>query len=298
MCLRYGIDHVTSSEIIHWLMELYDDGIISADDTDGIPMEWGSGRAILGMLKKMAFREGIGNILADGILPAAKAIGRNSEYYASHSRGLPMSELNNPNFTGAMKGAALAIVVSSRGDTLKIMSTTTTAHLTPAEAKAMTGTEMARKSLKCDGKPELVKFMEDTVVMADTLSFCKLQTQWTSFGVCRWEDFAAFLSAGSGRAIDVQTLLDFANKIRTLERAYEIQEGYTREKQVLPERFYETIKEGRLKGLRLTHEELEDMKTKYYRLRGWDEETGIPTEEILNRYGFNKAVQNLKGISG
>jgi aldehyde:ferredoxin oxidoreductase len=298
MCQRLGLDHMTASEMINWLMTLYEKGIISAEDTDGIPMEWGSGEAILGMLKKMAFREGIGNVLAEGILPAAKAIGRNSEYHASYNRGLPVSEVSIPNLVGGLKGVALGLVVSSRGDTMEAVSPGTTTENTPEATIAMTGIEASADVVSCEGKPEFVKFTEDVIAIADSVSFCKLHTQWTSWGLVRMEDIAAFLSAGSGRAVDVNMLFDDANKVRTLEHAYLLQEGYTRGEQVLPEQYYETIKAGPLKGMQLTHEELEGMKTQYYRLRGWDENTGIPTEETLNRYGLSKVVQNLKNISG
>ena len=79
MSQKYGIDCVSSGKIIRWLMQLYEEGIISAEDTDGISMKWGSREAIRGMLKKMTYREGIGDVLADGILAAAKHIGRGSE---------------------------------------------------------------------------------------------------------------------------------------------------------------------------------------------------------------------------
>ena len=79
--------------------------------------------------------------------------------------------------------------------------------------------------------------------------------------------------------------------------AYDITEGFSREKQTLPERFFKTIDRGPYKGEKLDPAKLEEMKTKYYKLRGWDEKTGIPTEELLNKYGLEDVAQNLKDLN-
>jgi aldehyde:ferredoxin oxidoreductase len=253
----------------------------------------------------MIFREGIGDVLAEGLLTAAKKIGRNSEYYINHVRGLAMHELGYPNVTPAFKGVVLSIALNARGDSVTAMSPMGAGQMPIEELRTITGMPDIPEgpdgfigfSLTCDGKPEIYKYLEDVAIIADSLSMCKQHSRW-AHKINPPEDIAEFLSVLSGRAVDVQTLFDYADKIRTLEYAYLLQEGYTREKQVLPERFYEPIKEGPFTGMQLTHEELEGMKTKYYQLRGWDEKTGIPTEETLKRYGFNKAAQNLKDVSG
>ncbi|MFC1995061.1 aldehyde ferredoxin oxidoreductase C-terminal domain-containing protein, partial [Chloroflexota bacterium] len=112
---RYGVDILSAMMIISWLMDLYQNGIITAKDTDGIPMEWGSREAMVGMLKKIAYREGFGNVLADGMLPAADKIGRGAKDYAYQVHGLPPDGSLTPNRTIPLKGLSLAMVMA-RGD--------------------------------------------------------------------------------------------------------------------------------------------------------------------------------------
>ena len=116
---RYGVDITSSTGIIHWLMELYGKGVITAKDTDGIPMERGSREAIIGIFRKIVHREGFGDVLADGILPAAERIGRGARDYANQMKGLTLGSASAPNSLIPAKGAALCTVMSSRGDVMR-----------------------------------------------------------------------------------------------------------------------------------------------------------------------------------
>jgi aldehyde:ferredoxin oxidoreductase len=310
LCQRHGLDAVSAGETIHWLMELYEKGIITKEDTDGIPMEWGSPEAIRGMLDKMIFRKGIGNILAEGILPAAKEIGRNSEEYANQVKGMPMPEGTNPDWLPHLKGASLTNAVGPRGETMRGLTAVTEYefglqrdNLSPEEAaflreyfKQITGTEKAIYPQEYEGKPELVVFFEGLVLLCDMLGICKYLTpfqQWAIFP----EHLAGLYSAGSGVETSADDLFKVAHKIRTLERAYEAGEGISREKDTLPKRFIDhPVKQGPVKGAVLESAKFEEMKTKYYELRRWDVKTGIPTEETLKELGLDDVAARLKKL--
>ena len=312
LAVRYGVDITGVMRIIGWLMELYEKGIITAEDTDGIPMEWGNQEAIVGTLRKIAFREGFGDVLADGMLPAAARIGRGAIEYANHMKGLPMYEPFAPDTVIPQKGTALAMAMSSRGDTMRARTAVFVEELelmkliadekTAAEdkkariqkVKEIAGSEKAASPEEYEGKPEITVYIEDAVIIADCLSVCKHPGAFLSFPFDE-KTQAALLSAGTGIETSAGKLFEFAKKVRNLERAFCAREGMTRDHDSLPKRFMDRpLEEGPHKGWMLKSSEFEKMKSKYYTLRGWDIDTGIPTRETLEQTGLEDIAQDLE----
>ena len=93
----------------------------------------------------------------------------------------------------------------------------------------------------------------------------------------------------------MDTLFKFAKRVRNLERAYCVREGMTRETDSLPKRFIDhPLQQGAFKGTVLESSKFEDMKSKYYALRGWDIATGIPSRETLEQTGLGKIARDLE----
>jgi len=317
---RYGVDVDSSMGIKAWLMELYENGLITVKDTDGLPMEWGSKEAILGMLKKIVYREGLGDVLADGILPAADRIGRGSKDYANHMKGLPLYDVNTPQEIVPDKGSALSMAVSSRGDLMKAhvailgekgMAEKVAmmyAELIGDEQKGVEGVAAARQRVKeiagsekaaladeYEGKPELAIFSEDLIIINDCLSACKMCSSFLSFPFSE-EYEAKLFSAGTGVETSVDTLFKFAKKVKNLERAFCVREGMTREMDSLPKRFMNHPVQRGVSTSVLESKKFEEMKDKYYALRGWDIATGIPTREALEQTGLGDVAQDLEKL--
>jgi aldehyde:ferredoxin oxidoreductase len=315
---RYGIDIVSSLEIIAWLMELYENGIITAKDSDGIIMEKGSRQAIIGILEKIVYRKDFGNVLADGILAAAGKIGRGAKDYANQVKGLPLHAEFTPDELVPVKGSALATVVSSRGDMVRARTTGQEEEATKVLAslheqihgvkkdgelieaarqrsKYITGTEKAFVADEYEGKPELVAYSEDTYIVNDCLGVCKCCNFFSGYHAFDENYEAALFSAGSGVDTNADMLFRFARKVKNLERAYCTREGMTRDMDSLPKRFMDhTIQEGIHKDSVLETNRFELMKDKYYALRGWDVATGIPTQKTLEQYGLGYVAQDLE----
>lgn len=313
---RAGVDIISSMRIISWVMTLYENGIITAGDTDGIPMERGSKQAILGMLHKMIDREGFGDLLADGMRAAAEQLGSEALAYANQVKGLPIYETFEPETLIPQKATALGLVVSSRGDTMKtrtdtfieeldlmrMMSDHRTADVLKAaklkKIKRIAGSENAADPKTYAGKAELVIYAEDIITCADCLGACKFMGSFLSFPFDEdW--YAELLSIGSGKETGTASLFRTARRIKHLERAFCAREGMSRETDTLPKRFLDTtLKEGVFKGWQITTKHFEAMKDRYYRLRGWDVQTGIPTAETLKRYNLGDVAVDLqqKGI--
>lgn len=311
---RYGIDHVSAVGILRWLMQLYEEGLITAKDTDGIPMEWGSREAMLGMLKKIVYREGFGNVLADGILPAANKIGRGSEDYADHMKGLPQY---SPYMRGniiPLKGHSLALAISPRGDTMRTMfgreifnetykilasrygeaRAVSYANDIRRMTKELAGTEEAALPEGYEGKAKVVVASEDKITINDCTGACKISGgQYDRPFNEKYQ--SALISAGTGTEINIDALNDCAKTVRNLERAFNVREGMTRETDSLPKGYMDLpIKAGLFKGEVLDSAKFEKMKDEYYSLRGWDIATGIPTRETLEQTNLIDIARDLE----
>jgi len=105
ICNRAGIDTISGGTIISFAMELYENGILTKEDTDGIELKWGNHHAMVAMTKKLANREGLGDILADGVKIAAEKIGKGAEKFAVHIGGQELGmhdpKLANPRMPTA-----------------------------------------------------------------------------------------------------------------------------------------------------------------------------------------------------
>lgn len=159
------------------------------------------------------------------------------------------------------------------------------------------GTEKAADPNEYEGKPELVAYAENVVTICDMLSTCKYLSHWFNFHPFDQSFQARLFSAASGEETTPEKFFEFAEKVRTLERTYEVGEGLDRDQDTLPKRFMDspTTMQG-IEGAVLESAKLEEMKSRYYELRGWEAATGAPTEETLRKYGLDSAAEALKKL--
>lgn len=90
LCDRYGLDAISAGDTIAFAMELYEKGILTKTELDGLELRWGDPEPVIELIRKIALREGVGNILAEGSARASKIIGRGSEKFAMHAKGLEL----------------------------------------------------------------------------------------------------------------------------------------------------------------------------------------------------------------
>jgi len=286
LCQKLGIDVISLGDILAWTMELHQRGIITAKDTDGIPMEWGSREAIIGMADKIVRREGFGDVLADGIIPAARKVGRGSEEFAMHVKGLPMQ--NYP--FNSSPAWALAGAVGARGDAQKVCC--------PWEEFPWMPTKQATATSKYEGKAASLIENEHEQNLADYLGFCRMLSTSVNVGVPKElgvKRFTELYSIGTGLSISHEEVIEAIDRGLDLGRAYDCREGLTREQDRIPKRFLNTpVTEGPKKGEMVEERKLEQMKSEYYALKGWDVATGVPTRETLEKRGLSDVADDLE----
>jgi aldehyde:ferredoxin oxidoreductase len=276
LCNAYGIDTISTGVIIAWLMECYERGIVSKQDVDGIEISWGNVDAALKLIEKIAKREGIGDLLAEGIKKAAKTIGRGSERYAMEVKGLEVP-LHEPR---AKKGLGLSYATSIRGACHMQAFHDTDVEKEDVAPEIGISKALDRHSTTRE-KSDMIKRSQDWVAVTNSLLICT-SPGWIGFKYTRPLFLADALNAITGLNLTVSDLMIIGERANNLCRCFNAREGMTRKDDYLPLRFTEEpLPDGLSKGQCISKDVLSNMLDDYYELRGWDSKTGNPTKEKL-----------------
>lgn len=279
LCAAYGFDTISLGVVIAFAMECYERGIITASETDGVELRQGNARAMLQMIEKINRREGFGAVLAEGVVRAAKAIGRGAEEFAMHTHGqeIPMHE---PRLKMGL-GVGYAVsptgadhnhnihdtIYTKEGETINQMR-----QLDPAIRPLPAG------DLSVD-KVRLLTANTNWMHMWDSAVMC----QFLPYSPQQMTDL---LNAVTGWEADTKEYLRTGERAATLARLYNLREGWDPREDTLPKRFFEPFKSGPLAGTGVSPEAFAAATREYYREMGWDE-NGVPTGERLRELGID-----------
>lgn len=274
-CDEYGLDTISAGVTAGFAMELYERGIITRDEAGGLDLRFGNHRAVMELLRLMTFREGFGDVLADGVRLAAQRIGRGSENYAMHIKGL---ELPAYDIRGA-KAHGLSYVTSYTGAD----------HNRGYAFQEIFGVPVPEPvdRLAYEGKGKLCKWNQDMRTAAfDCPTLCGFMDMAVGLEIP-----AALLNSASGLALSPEDMMRAGERVNNLARVINVREGFRRADDTLPLRLMEEpIKEGASAGERIARGDLDRMLDEYYEARGWDKETGIPTRAKLLELGLEEAA--------
>lgn len=298
LCDEYGIDIMDTTAMISFAMECREKGILSRREMDGLSGQWGDAETILGLIEMIAYRKGLGETLAEGLKRAPKVIGKGSEKYAMHSKGQTLV-MRHP---AASKAWALMFATSSRGachmralvpEGYSAGGVMGTGIWDKGALEMVKGYEDPLNPHKEEGKPELVVWYENLRAFQDTLEVCRFSLYNSNVDTHNKSIpalTAKLLNAVTGRELTADEGLLAGERIVNLERLFNLREGLTKEDDSLPERMLnEPLPDGPAKGQVV---DLEPMIAKYYQLRGWHIDTGIPTVEKLKSLGLSEGNVN------
>jgi aldehyde:ferredoxin oxidoreductase len=290
LCNLYGLDTISTGKVISYVFECYEKGLISKEELGGVEALWGSEEAAIKLINMIVRREGIGNILAEGVRKASEVLGRGYEY-ALHVKGLEVSA-QDPR---GHKSVGLTWAISVRGaDHLRSLTTVDELGYRDVAAERFGADKV---DYVCDRLSErykglIVKDQEDLFALVDSIIMCKYGTMWPPM---YYFDFIAKLLpplTGIKEFSDVKNLRLIAERIVNLKRCFNLREGVGKESEVLPKRFTEeAMPTGPSKGQVCN---LEPMLREYYMYRGWDYNSGLPYEETLERLGLDYVANTLK----
>jgi len=263
MCDRYGVDTISTGVTIAWAMECFERGILTIGDTDGLELRFGNAEAELALIPMIARRQGIGDLLAQGVRRASGQVGQGSEEFAMHVKGL---ELPGYDPRG-LKTFALALAVSPRG---------ACHNRSPAYEADMKG--IVDRFRAEPGRGRLTAAQEDYAAVFDSLGICK-------FTRGCYEDLyaeaAGMASAVTGVHFTAEELRQAGERICNLRKAFNIREGWQPADDWLPPRLLNEALPGRDgESERLTAEELQMMIDDYYQARGWTADGFILPEKL------------------
>ncbi|MCE4625719.1 MAG: aldehyde ferredoxin oxidoreductase family protein [Desulfurococcales archaeon] len=281
-----GFDGISLGTTLSWLLEAVEKGVVPAEKVSEYKgLGWGSLEALARLTYDMAYRRTeIASLLADGALEAAKSLGGGELVVHVKGLGLPAYDARG------MKGMALGYAVASRGGD----------HLT----SGMYSIELGGKlwiyenvdPLKYEGKPSMVRAMENLFAAYDNLGVCKFSRRELPP-----EELAKAVEAALGIPTGPEDVLLAGERTITLERLLNLRWGLdpNRDDTLPPRLTKDPISDGPRRGERVDPERLEEMKREYYMLRGWDPESGRPYRETLTILGLDKLLEPglLRGSS-
>ena len=279
LCNSLGLDSISTGSVIAFAMDLYDRGILSLEDSDGLDLTWGNAEAMEVLMVNIAKREGLGDILAQGVRRAAEIIGKGAEKYAYHVKGV---EIYGGDPRGMM-GTALSYAVSLRGGDFTSVYPVPEFRYTPAKAEKEFGTRAAVDYQASEGKGALVRKCLLASAVIDSLGICKVPAL-TIIGDFDLEKEAALTRALTGLEISTPELFRIGERIVNFQKLINLKLGATADDDTLPDKFmHEPIGEGPASGQSV--QELASMVKAFYRCMGWDQE-GVPTEAKLKELGI------------
>ena len=278
LCDHYGIDTISTGSSIAWAMECFDKSLLTKEDTGGIELTFGNHAALVAVIEKIGNRDGIGDLLADGVRLAASRLGRGSEQWAMHSKGLEI-----PGYDPrAMKTLALGFAVGLRG---------ACHNRSPAYEVDMSG--QVNRFKDEPGRGLLVKEQEDFAAVFDSLILCKfIRKCFDNF----YAEMAYLYSQATGLDITPSELKIAGERINNIKKAFNIREGWKRGDDWLPPRlFSDPVTEGEGKGTVISEEGLSLMIDDYYQARGWTD-AGIVSEDKLRTLQLEDSTIPFKGL--
>ena len=263
MCDELGMDTISAGATIAWAMECFEKGILTAADTGGVSLRFGSGDALLECARLIGERKGIGGLLAEGSLRASQIVGQGSDAWAMQVKGLEM-----PGYEPrSLKTMALGLAVSTRG----------ACHNRSSAYEADFSAKVDRLAVD-DRRGRIAAEGEDFSAVLDSLIWCKfLRKAFDDL----YEESAEIYTHITGWDMSADDLRRAGERINNLKKQFNIREGWQRADDTLPPRvFQEALPTGVAAGVGLDKQDLDMMVQGYYRARGWRKDGTIPMGKL------------------
>ncbi|SDM10000.1 aldehyde ferredoxin oxidoreductase family protein [Halarsenatibacter silvermanii] len=286
LCNKYTLDTISTGMTIAFAMECYENGLLTREDCDGLELKFGNEEVVLPMIRKIATREGIGDLLAEGTKEAAKRIGGGAEKYVYHVKGQE-APMHDPR---VKTGVGLQYALANYGaDHMKA----------PHDTDFTREDSYGLQSLKPIGLYEAV---DPLALDAEKVRvFYNLEIYWTLIditGCCCFgyvpsgpvsiEKTLDLIKAVTGEYISLKELMDAAERSIDMARVFNNKIGFTPEDDSLPDIFFEDFADGPHEGEGgIDKEDFQKAVELYYEMMGWDPKTARPSKAKLVKMGID-----------
>ncbi|MCK5315830.1 MAG: aldehyde ferredoxin oxidoreductase family protein [Anaerolineales bacterium] len=284
LCNEHGLDTISTGSTIAFAMECYQRGILNKDQTGGLEIKFGDADLVVNLVEKIAKREGLGDLLAEGTKVMSEKLGQGAEHFAMHVKGLELPAYD----PRAAKITGLGYVTANRGGD----------HMTgyvqgptfiDVPYLIVDDTSIRDPFVADPEEAEVLVDMENALTALDAIGGCKFMGILLTA-----EEIVALIANATGWEFGVDDFRKGGERAYNLARAFCVREGMNREQDILPARLMEDpLPEGPAEGMVNEREAIEMMKDAYYQIRGWDKATGIPTPEKLQELALDDLIEDL-----
>jgi aldehyde:ferredoxin oxidoreductase len=289
--------------MISWAMELYELGILTKKETDGLDLTWGNDDAVIEMIDRICFRKGwLGDTLAKGGIPASEIIGKDSFSYLVQVKG--MSNLHSDE--RGTPALALNIATASRGsDHLRSRPAIDLYHLPQDVLRKIYSTPipydgpLSSEHTEYIGKPWQVFWQENCYMAVDCLGICKYHTVFLGATLPNFEEWPKVIYLNTGLEMTPKEIWEVARRCNMMERLFNLREGLTRNDlkkgDMLNHRYFdEPTRRGApdVVGRVIEKDKFIKMVDEFYEFKGLDNE-GLPKPEILKELGIENEPSHL-----
>jgi len=270
---RLGMDINESGYVIAWLMECFEKGYLKSDDLDGIEMSWGNADAVQKMLKKIAHRDGCGNLLADGVKRASEKIGGNAADCAVYTMkgASPRTHDHRANWP------ELIDTCLSNTGTIEVTGGAPKPDelgLTPVKDPS-NPIEVSTMNAKLNGKGQFL----------DSLPLCR-------FCMADFKSPIEALNIITGWDFDIPEAMEAGRRIVHQFRAFNFRHGLTKDLEAPSTRYGSVPADGPAQGKAIMPQ-WDSLRRNYYKQMGWDSETGKPLPETLKSLKLDDLIKDL-----
>ena len=286
ICDELGLDTISAAAVIAWVMECYEKGILSREQI-GREIGFGDLAAVVFLLERISARQGIGDLLAEGVKTAAERTGQDSQDFAIHVKGLEWTGYECRN-APAMMLAYMTADIGAHHNRAWVMGHDMASGSAASVHDLINSGQAGGRLPKTEITPASIQAViasQHTRPLFDVLGVCRLQLMELGFET---DYYPRLYQLATGKRCDWVRMLAISERIWHLTRAFSAREieNFGRRFDYPPARFYrEPIPSGPNKGHCLSEEQLDYLLDEYYRVRGWDA-NGIPTPETMVRQGL------------
>ncbi len=271
----YGLDVISAGMSIAFVMECFENGYLTAEDTGGLAYRWGDADLLVRSVELIARRQGFGDLMAEGVARMSARFGPETEPFNITVKGqeLPMHE---PRLkVGMGVGYAVAPVGADH-----MMNLHDTAYVREGGSLRRVNTAA---SPPVEPVPANVLNEDKLQIMRHELNFqhsqdCALSCHFYPYD---YEQMAEVISGVTGEEYGIPEVLAVGARAQTLARMFNLREGLTAADDRLPKRVMTAFESGPLEGIEITDEDFVWARRRFYELMGWDAETGEPTGACL-----------------
>jgi aldehyde:ferredoxin oxidoreductase len=287
LCGAYGIDTISTGTTIAFAMECFEKGILTPRETDGIKLQFGNAPAMVAMVEKIGKREGFGDLLAEGAKTAAEKIGKGSQNYAMHVKGQPFP-IHEPR---GKAGLALAYSTSPTGadhlehphDPVFETEAGLKSILPLGIIEPLSALDLSSKKVR------MFVYLQQLYSMFNCIGLCVLTGKFFG-GPVSMNTIPEYVNAVTGWDTSLWELMKVGERHSAMARIFNLREGLSSKDDCLPDRIFEPLEGGALKGRRIDPQEFQKALKTYYGMMGWDE-NGIPLDGKLEELELGWAKQ-------